>query len=473
MVFSSIVFLLYFLPAFLLLYYLSSTKNKNITAFVGSCIFYFWGVPSFFFLVFFGLIIDFYLARLMVHSPEKKRKNLLTLAISLNVGVLVIYKYLDFLIVNINQGLSLFSIGGIPLTEILLPIGISFITFQKISYLVDVYRGTTKVQEKFVNYGLYIMFFPQLIAGPIVRYNEIEKQINERQAAENIDNKLSGFFRFVIGLGKKVLIADSVGVVADQVFALPTNEVTAATAWVGILFYAFQIYFDFAGYSDMAIGMARMMGFSFPENFRFPYISQNITEFWRRWHITLGTWMRDYLYIPLGGNRVPLARVYVNLTVVFLISGIWHGASWNFVIWGAFHGIFLVADRIFLVRLLNKLGKIPSIVFTFLVVLIGWVFFRAETLGLAMDYLGNMFTFQGSELDILISKRTWLFFGIAILGSFMGGISWVEKYVEQLFTRIPNLSVIAIRAVLGSLLGLLCLVEIFTSDFNPFIYFRF
>jgi len=286
----------------------------------------------------------------MNKSSGKKKKLLTAISVMLNVGLLAYFKYANFFVENINEVLAAIGIEQIKWTAVTLPIGISFFTFQKMTYAVDVYRGVYHPLKKPTDFALYILMFPQLIAGPIVRFNEIANQIEDRSWNENNNNRLTGFFRFTVGLAKKVLIANVLGEQVDLIFGLGQLEFNTVTAWIGIVAYAFQIYFDFSGYSDMAIGIGRMIGFDFPENFNNPYISRNITEFWRRWHITLGRWMRDYLYIPLGGNRVSTMRLYFNLWVVFLISGLWHGAAWNFVIWGAFHGLFLVMDKLFLLK---------------------------------------------------------------------------------------------------------------------------
>ena len=470
MVFSSILFLFYFFPAFLVLYFLTPYRWKNYSALAGSCIFYFWGAPSFFAILLIGLIVDFYLNRLIWYAEDKVKKNLLITVIILNTSMLIWYKYLNFFADNVNSVLQTLEIGSIPLPDILLPIGISFITFQKLSYSIDIYRRKAPVQENFVNYALYILFFPQLIAGPIVRYNEVAAQINDRRDAENIDNKIAGFYRFMIGLGKKVMIANTLGMFVDLHFG-SVGEMSSAMAWLVIVAYSFQIYYDFAGYSDMAIGMARMMGFRFPENFNFPYISQNISEFWRRWHITLGSWMRDYLYIPLGGNQLGKRRMYINLWVVFLISGFWHGAAWNFVIWGIFHGLFLIADRVFLISLLSRLGKIPSVLITFLIVLIGWVFFRAETLSYALVYLEKMFSFNGGDI-LWQEPKFWTVIVVAAFFSFSGLWSGWEKATAPVF-RPLNLFQTTTLSALAVVIGLICLTELFASGFNPFIYFRF
>lgn len=473
MVFSSLIFLLYFLPFFLLFYYLSPRKLQNTFALLASCFFYAWGEPEFFFLVFTFLIVDFYLVRLTYYSTGKRRKRLLFWTLFFDILMLAVFKYLNFFIDNVNVLLSGLGVESLAYTGLLLPIGISFITFQKISYVLDCYQGRSKPLDGLVDYALYIMLFPQLIAGPIVRFNEIANQLKDRQALDHIDARLSGLFRFVIGLAKKVLIADSLGLVVDEIFSISATGLNTPTAWLGILAYSFQIYFDFSGYSDMAIGLAKMIGFRFPENFNFPYISKSITEFWRRWHITLSNWMRDYLYIPLGGNRVSQNRLYFNLTVVFLFSGLWHGAAWTFVFWGAFHGLFLILDRLFLVDALNKLGKIPAILITYFIVLIGWIFFRSPDFTYAFQYLGKLFAFQGAGLIIYIKTRFWLMFLLAIIFSFYAFDQRVEKWANDWFKPNTQLLPIAGKMLLALILGWLSLLEIYGSDFNPFIYFKF
>ncbi len=473
MVFSSIYFLLYFLPVFLLLYFCSPKKWKNATALIGSCYFYAWGAPEFFFILIFSLIIDFYLVRLFLLSQGKLRKRLLAISVILNVGILLIAKYLNFFIENTNAALDTVGIGGIDLASIILPIGISFITFQKLSYVIDCYQRKVKPMDNLFDYALYILFFPQLIAGPIVRFNEVASQLIDRSHNETIDNKLRGLFRFIIGLSKKVLIANAIGILVDQIFAMPTVEIQTGLAWIGIVAYSLQIYFDFSGYSDMAIGIALMLGFKFPENFNLPYIAQSITEFWRRWHITLSNWMKDYLYIPLGGSRVSRRRLFFNLWIVFIISGFWHGAAWTYIIWGAWHGLFLILDRLFLKDTLKRIGKIPAIIFTYFIVLIGWVFFKSESLGYSLGYLKRMFSFDFSIPSIYIDAKFWIVFSIAILIVFLGIFTWIEKNASRWYMGVSNLTLLSVKSVTTFLLAWMCLASIFASDFNPFIYFKF
>jgi len=345
MVFSSTLFLLYFLPAFLVTYSLVGKKRKNWVILFASIFFYSWGAPQFVFILIGSTILDFYLVKQLFLSSEVRRKKLfLILSLVMNLGLLAYFKYANFFIENVNMALNSMGATSVSWTNVVLPIGISFYTFQTLTYAIDVYRGVHKPLDKLHQYLLYILSFPQMIAGPIVRFNLVADQIVERR--ETIDDKLFGFYRFCIGLAKKVLIANVLGHQAKEIMELPADQLTFITSWIGILAYTFQIYFDFAGYSDMAIGLGKIMGFTFPENFNNPYNSRSITEFWRRWHITLGQWMKDYLYIPLGGNKgAHKFRLFFNLWFVFLVSGLWHGASWNFVIWGAYHGFFLILDH--------------------------------------------------------------------------------------------------------------------------------
>lgn len=473
MVFSSSLFLLYFLPGFLIIYYLLPRSAKNIFTLLASIFFYAWGAPDFIFLVLGSIVVDFYLVAALENRDRKTRRLLLTLSVILNVGLLVYFKYANFFVENVNEILGMFGAKNIKWTVIALPIGISFFTFQKLTYSLDVYRRVHAPLKRVTDYAMYILMFPQLIAGPIVRFHEIANQIVDRTENENLNNRLTGFFRFTIGLGKKVLIANVLGEQVDLIFGTGGLHFNTFTAWMGILAYAFQIYFDFSGYSDMAIGIGRMIGFRFPENFNNPYISQSITEFWRRWHITLGRFMRDYLYIPLGGSRVSIRRLYFNLWVVFLISGLWHGAAWNFVIWGGFHGLFLVLDRIFLMKVFNAIGKIPSMLITFFISLIGWVLFRADNMEMAWKYLRKMFVFDGTDDDISLNVKFFAILLVAIFFSFWGGIRKIEIWQEKLFAEGKTSRSLVAMVMVSIVLFIICLGSITSSGFNPFIYFRF
>jgi alginate O-acetyltransferase complex protein AlgI len=325
---------------------------------------------------------------------------------------------------------------------------------------------------------MYILMFPHLIAGPIVRFNLVADQIEDRRYNESVENRLNGFFRFVIGLSKKVLIANVLGAEVDRIFALDALSLSSGLAWTGIIAYAFQIYFDFSGYSDMAIGLALLIGFKFPENFNNPYISQSITEFWRRWHMTLGRFMREYLYIPLGGNRVSTARLYFNLWIVFFLSGLWHGAAWNFIAWGAFHGLFLVADRLFLLKFLEKIGKVPAMFFTFFVSLIGWVLFRSANIWYALDYLKTMFSFSGSGQPVEFNQKLIVILCVAVIFSFIGAFKGMEAWQERVLGGMEawghgGMGAWGLRLGFIVLFFLFSLAAVISSGFNPFIYFRF
>lgn len=471
MIFSSTLFLVYFFPIFLVIYLLVKKEYKNGIALIASILFYAWGGKLFTLLLAGTVIADYYIVQRITESKGEEKKFMFWLSIALNVGMLGYFKYANFFMDTIAD------VTGTPLsgwTKIALPIGISFFTFQKMSYTIDVYRGTHKPLQSIGDYALYIILFPQLIAGPIVRYNEIADELVDREKNDTIDNKIVGLFRFAVGLGKKVLIANVLGEAAGNIFAQDPSTLSFFHAWVGALLYAFQIYFDFSGYSDMAIGIGRILGFHFPENFNFPYIARNITEFWQRWHITLGRWMRDYLYIPLGGNRGSVSKMYVNLCVVFLLSGLWHGASWNFVLWGAFHGLFLILDRLFLIKLTKQWGDIPSIILTFIITLVGWVIFKVENFGDMATYLSSMLGLGDGTAYLVVETKTWFILIVAILFSFGPLVGFVKEW----FAKFELVEVLSEKQsiVLGLstfILITLSIAYVAASDFNPFIYFRF
>jgi alginate O-acetyltransferase complex protein AlgI len=457
----------------LALYFLADRKYKNYVALAASVLFYAWGAPLFIFVIFASIVVDFLFAR-YIHKAEGKKKRLLMIAaVALNIGVLIYFKYSNFFVGNFNEMLGALGMKHVAWTKVALPIGISFFTFHEMSYIIDVYRGVKPPMKNIWNYALYILYFPQLIAGPIIRFNEISDQIEERTYQYTIDNKLLGLFRFIIGLAKKVLIANVLGAEVDRIFALNGGDLTTPLAWIGIVAYAFQIYFDFSGYSDMAIGIARIMGFIFPENFNNPYISQNITEFWRRWHMSLSRWMRDYLYISLGGNKVSVPRMYFNLSFVFLISGFWHGAEWNFLLWGGYHGALLIADRLFLIKVLKKLGRIPSIAITFFLTLIGWVLFRGENMKHIGLYLKKMFCFDMHASPITFKPDFWTIMGVATLFSFLVAFKFGERIQAGVFEKNYNIKRLMLMSILGAFLLLFSIGSITSSGFNPFIYFRF
>ncbi len=473
MIFSSSLFLVYFLPLFLLTYYLVPKRFKNIVILVFSIFFYSWGAPRFIFVILGTTFLDFHLVKWMSNTKSVlHRRLMLSLSISVNLGLLFYFKYSNFFVENVNAALSVFGGGEITWTKLVLPIGISFYTFETITYVVDVYRRVHKPLHNFWDYQLYIILFPKLIAGPIIRYHELADQITDRSQNETVDNRLTGFFRFMVGLGMKVMIANPLGAYADQVFATDAVSASSYTLWIGILAYTFQIYYDFAGYSAMAIGLLRMIGFDIIENFNNPYISQNISEFWRRWHISLGRWMRNYLYLPLGGNRVSAGRLYFNLWIVFLVSGLWHGAAWNFIVWGAFHGTFLVADRLFLLKLYEKIGKFPSVFFTFIITMVGWVLFRADTMTHAWDFIIGMFSFRGGE-GIYVTQQVWVMLCIAAGIAFMAYFPSNEPWQNKILGKEQKLRTLVFMTLGSIILFIISLSSITASGFNPFIYFRF
>ena len=478
MVFSSNIFLFFFLPIFLLAYFITPQKFRNYTLLLFSLVFYAYGAPDFVFLLIGECIVNFFLVKAMAKRKVENGKLstfLCAISIILTLGMLLYFKYANFLIDNLSSlcswlGISQLSTLNSQLRRIALPIGISFFTFQSLTYTLDVYRGVTPPSKKLTDYVLYIMMFPQLIAGPIVKYNTVAAQLVSRTST--MEDRALGFYRFVIGLSKKVLIANTLALYADQIFGMEYASLSSGTAWIGILSYTMQIYFDFSGYSDMAIGLGMMMGFTFPENFNDPYTSGSITEFWRRWHITLGAFMKEYLYIPLGGNRRSTARTYLNLGIVFLCSGFWHGAAWNFVLWGVFHGLFIILDRVFLLNVLKKIGKIPSVILTFFIVNLGWVLFRANTLADAGSFYQALFAFRSGE-SYMFDTQLLFTMVIALVFSFLTLTPWGQKLQDTIFAdhyskRLSWVMFVVCLVLLVLSAGALCV-----SDFNPFIYFRF
>ncbi|MDU5109154.1 MAG: MBOAT family O-acyltransferase [Clostridium sp.] len=465
MVFSSTIFIFIFLPFILFLYYIVGKKIKNYILLIASLIFYAWGGVAYLKILIASIIINYSFGILVdkYSSREIFKKVILTLGIILNLSILFYYKYYDFFIENIN----VLSGTNISLKHIVLPIGISFFTFQGMSYIIDIYRGDGKVNKNPFSVALYISLFPQLVAGPIIKYKTIDKEIRSRE--ESVEQFSYGINRFVLGLSKKVIIADILGAMADNIFKLYEIGIDTPTAWIGAICYTFQIYYDFSGYSDMAIGLGHMFGFRFMENFNYPYISKSVTEFWRRWHISLSTWFREYLYIPLGGNRK--GNVYVNLFIVFLVTGIWHGASWTFILWGIWHGIFIVIERI--INKKNWYINIPSTIkylVTMFIVIIGWVVFRADSLSQAVGYLEVMFGINSNanlyEFTYFINKKLVLWIVIAALGSVPFISNKLRKYNGN--KKFEIISTIGI-----SILFILSIVFIINSTYSPFIYFQF
>lgn len=473
MVFSSPVFLFVFLPILLIVYWLSPYKIKNYILLLASLFFYSWGEPRFVFVVVASVIADFFIAKKISVTTDGPKKKWLAFSLVINIGLLFYFKYANFFVENVRQLYSHFGMQPFEWVNIALPVGISFITFQKISYMVDVYRATVEPQRKLTDLMLYILMFPQLIAGPIVRYKDIALQLTDRKDSDTYARRVNGFFRFMVGLGKKVLIANVLAEYVDAVFAVSPEYISTATAWVAMLAYTFQIYFDFSGYSDMALGLGQMLGFRFPENFNFPYISQSITEFWRRWHITLSMWIKDYLYIPMGGNRVAVPRMYFNLCFAFLISGFWHGAAWTFILWGLYHGFFLIIDKVGMLKVLSKLGKLPSVILTFLVAMIGWVIFRADSIAYAFSFIGKLFAFDVRMDEFYCDGRFWFVFAVAVVFSFMGFSKKIENIQYKLYSDNPTQRVLWTGTIVAVILYVLCGGALLSGGLNPFIYFRF
>lgn len=459
-----------FLAAFLVVYHLTPQKGKNIVLLLASLLFYAWGAPKFLFVLLISLTVNFFIVRKM-DETERHRKWLLALSLLLNLGLLGYFKYANFFIENLNAILASVHVQPVRWMNVALPIGISFFTFQSLTYSIDVYRRVHAPLKHLHDYLLYILMFPQLIAGPIVRFNTIADDIVDRRHNDTIDHKLYGVYRFCLGLAKKVLIANIIGAQVDQLYALPHEQVTGTVARLAALSYSFQIYFDFSGYSDMAIGLGYLLGFKFPENFNDPYTSQNIAEFWRRWHITLGAWFRDYLYIPLGGNRVKPWRMYLNLSIVFIVCGIWHGAGWNFLLWGVWHGIFIVSDRLFLDKWLAKVPKLLRVMLTFVVVTIGWVMFRLTDVGEAFFFIGKLFDFHVSPCTM--TSEFWTFFAIAVLFSFITLLKPGLKLQELCYAEKRSNAMHVASFVVSLFLLIASAVYLSSSGFNPFIYFRF
>ena len=467
MVFSSLTFLCVFFPAVFLLYYLlPSMPAKNALLIISSLLFYAYGEPVYVLLMAGSASLN-YLYGLWIGRAGKK-KPVLALAVGTNFLILGIFKYADMLIDTCNR----LTGAQIPLIRVSLPIGISFFTFQALSYLIDVYRGQVKAQKNYAHMLLYISFFPQLIAGPIVKYHDIEQQISNRTF--DLEETAEGFRRFIVGLSKKVLLSNTAALAADAVFAAELTQVGALAAWIGAVSYLFQIYFDFSGYSDMAIGLGRMFGFTFQENFNYPYISCSVQEFWRRWHISLSTWFKEYLYIPLGGNRKGRARTYVNKLFVFFSTGLWHGADWTFVIWGLYHGLFLLLEGILPVK---KLPRALGHVYTMLVVCAGFVIFRADTLSQGAALIGKMFTGLPAGRDTMgfalqqINPLLVLVLVICLFAScpLKSLRSRLPGRWEKILARVWNPG----AYVCSIALLVLCMLSLSGGTYNPFIYFRF
>lgn len=468
MVFSSVIFLFTFLPITLLLYYIVPRCLKNIVLLLCSLVFYAWGEPVYVILMIFSIVFNYFMGRDIDFNRDDPlaKKRSVVLAIVVNLLILGFFKYYGFLIDSVN---SVFH-SSIPYKELALPIGISFYTFQTLSYIIDVYRGKTPVQKNIIYFGVYVSMFPQLIAGPIVKYIDVEQQLRQRKESLNLFG--TGMMYFIRGLGKKVLIANNIGMLFTTISEMDLGSISVVTAWLGAFAYTFQIYFDFGGYSDMAIGLGKMFGFNFMQNFNYPYISKSITEFWRRWHISLSTWFKEYVYIPLGGNRVSSVKHIRNILVVWFLTGLWHGASWNFVVWGMYYGILLLFEKYILSKVLNRLPGFVQHIYALFFVVIGWVFFFSPDLQYAVSYIGLMFGkgasgFMGTAGAYYLLTNLLLFM-IAIIGS--------TPIVHQVFKALifkPRRKRIKSAVAVYILIFIIVVAYLVNATYNPFLYFRF
>jgi len=473
MVFSSLLFLFYFLPITLLIYYLSPQKYKNIILLIASLFFYAWGEPIYILLMIFSSVVDYSHGLLLDKFRNNKSKSKLVVlsSVIINLGLLSFFKYGGFIIEILNSTLGT-SFASLDLP---LPIGISFYTFQTMSYTIDVYRGEAPVQKSPLSLATYVTLFPQLIAGPIVRYKTVANQINERK--ETFDTFSDGIRRFIIGLGKKVLLANNIGLLWSQIQNTDISNLTVLTAWLGIIAFSFQIYFDFSGYSDMAIGLGKMFGFQFLENFNYPYISESITEFWRRWHMSLGTWFKDYVYIPLGGNKKGKVKLYRNLFIVWFLTGLWHGASWNFVLWGLYFGVLIAIEKAGLLRIINKLWKPIRHLYVILLLLLGWVLFVFEDFSQGLEYIKVMFGFN----NVALYNNQFLFYFVnyivLLIILIIGSTPFFKNKYNKIMKNSTN-SRTSFYENIGMTIvyaGILFISTAYLVDatYNPFLYFRF
>ena len=461
MLLSSLTFLLAFFPLVLVLYYVNNNRvYRNIILLISSLIFYSWGEPRTIIIMIITIIVNYVMA-IMIEENEKYRKLLFIVTCIFNIGILFFFKYFNFFV---NDVLMLKNVT----LNIILPIGISFYTFQILSYVIDVYKKEVVAQRSIINLGAYVTMFPQLIAGPIVRYQTIAKELTERK--EHVDDIAEGLRRFIIGLGKKIIIANQMAIIADKVYlSIPLHDLNTMFAWIGTIAFALQIYYDFSGYSDMAIGLGKMFGFHFVENFNYPYIATSITDFWRRCHISLSSWFRDYVYIPLGGSRCSKARWMLNIMIVWSLTGLWHGASYNFILWGLYYGVLLMMEKLFFKKYLDKLRGINYII-TMLIVLVGWVFFNSSSVDQIIYMIRNLFGFNGSFSLILLNNQGILYLLPYMLIAIIGMGPWIN----QLFIKIRNNTIgFTIYDIYLVVILVVCLIFLINNSYNPFIYFRF
>lgn len=465
MVFSSLIFLFVFLPFVLAVYYITPRRFRNLTLFIVDLVFYAWGEPWLVILMLFSILLNYTSGILIGINREKKglARFIFILSVILNLGLLGFFKYAGFIGETLNMVMPFLNI---PILEIALPIGISFYTFQTMSYTIDVYKNTVKVQKNIITFGTYVSLFPQLIAGPIVRYEDVAEQLMHRK--ETLQGFTDGVKLFLIGLSKKVLLANEMGNLWDAVRESGTQS-GALGSWVGIIAYTFQIYFDFCGYSEMAMGLGKMFGFDFLKNFNYPYISKSVTEFWRRWHISLGTWFREYVYIPLGGNRKGLSRQIINIAVVWFLTGLWHGASWNFILWGLYFGVLLMIEKLFILKVLKKAPAIISHIYSIIIILFGWVLFYFENLNEMGIFLARMFGSDGFMMSGDISVKIISYIPLLIVAAITS-----TPLISKLYHKIKSKPILYVIDNAGCVLALLlCTAALVSSDYNPFLYYKF
>ena len=467
MVFSSLLFLFTYLPVVLLIYYLSPLKWRNGVLLIFNLIFYGWGEPTYIILMVFTITADYaaglLVARFKDQGRDRAARTAVAAALVLNLAILFFFKYWDLIAGTLRD----FGLDVLPTLGLSLPIGISFYTFQTMTYPVDLYRGDAGVQKNLVNFGTFVTLFPQLIAGPILKYKELADQVDQR--TYRVEQFADGVHIFVIGLGKKVLLANNLGQLWDAYKALPTEELTVLGAWLGVVAFSLQLYFDFSGYSDMAIGLGRMLGFEFLKNFDYPYISRSITEFWRRWHISLGSWFREYVYIPMGGNRVSRGRLCFNLLVVWGLTGIWHGASWNFLLWGLYFGVLLMLEKLWLKKWIDRWPRVIQHIYTLFLVLVSWAIFAVEDFGQLGGYLSAMFGLNGAGLSDGAFGYYLGSYGPSLLAACVAS----TPLMAGLWRRLPGRAqrILLPAAALAGLL--LCTAYLVDATYNPFLYFRF
>ena len=467
MVFSSLTFMFLFLPIVLIIYYILPKQLKNLLILAANLFFYAWGEPIYVLIMILSTLID-YLAGLFIHKFEGKRslqRVALLISLVMNISLLGVFKYSGFIIDNINGLFGTdFANPNLPL-----PIGISFFTFQSMSYTIDMYLGKIKVQKNIISFATFVTLFPQLVAGPIVRYDDVAAELDNRSVT--VDCLYEGILKFITGVGKKVLIANNIGMMWTTVKAMDTSEMSALTAWLGIIAFTFQIYFDFSGYSDMAVGLGKMMGFNFPENFNYPYQSKSVSEFWRRWHITLGSWFKSYIYFPLGGSRKGKGRTIFNLAVVWLVTGIWHGASWNFILWGVMYGVMIILEKLFLGKLLEKLPWFFQWLYTMLLVVLGWVLFDTADLATAGNYIATMFGASGIGVD----NQAWyllLNYGTMLVLCFFSSSDAFKRLVGMAKAKFPRLVNYATPFCKIAVM-FIATAYLVDATYNPFLYFNF